>query len=682
MDSAATPKPSEPSDRGTGRLLLANILHLGVLWSFAVAKPLFDVLEGDPAFFVARDNTSADIIIFALALTILPPLAMVALEASVSRWRQVARNLHLAFVALLVAVLALQLIKGVSEGPALLVVLLAIATGAAFAVLYARGEFLKAVLTVLSPIPVIFIALFLFTGSVSALVNPDPVPDESARTVESDAPVVEVVFDEFPLASLLDASGHIDASRYPGFAELARSSTWYPRVSSVAAFTHLAVPAILTGRSRAHSRLPTAARHPKNLFTVLDGHREMNVYESVTRLCPEDECGTPRRDPFWERARSLWTDLSAVEGEKVLPADYAKNLPVVDQGFGHFLDFDDVPEDIAAYQDFLDGMDSDNPSQLSFFHALLPHLPWHLLPDGHLYTDTFNPAKVVPGDSSEWQAPPAVIRYFWERHLLQVGYADRMVQQLIGRLKRLGIWKRALVVVTADHGSSFYPSEPRRDATPGNAAAILRTPLFIKAPAQTRGRIDDAPICSSDILPKVGGLLGLQPPIGPTACAPATAVTYSAGKYVTVRRSLIDQRFESLLREQARLFEPGGGWGAVYGSGDSHHLVGRRVDDLPNGSRLGVTADLGEEGDQRSYRPDEQLAEVLVSAELSGRVQPGKPVAIAVGGRVEVIGVSYELDGSFGVLGVLPPRSLNRGRISLLWIEPGTPPTLRPIPSG
>ena len=42
-------------------------MHLAVLWAFAVAKPLFDILADSPDFFVARGNTSGDIVLFAIA---------------------------------------------------------------------------------------------------------------------------------------------------------------------------------------------------------------------------------------------------------------------------------------------------------------------------------------------------------------------------------------------------------------------------------------------------------------------------------------------------------------------------------------------------------------------------------------------------------------------------------------
>lgn len=52
--------------------LAISALHLLVLWSFAVAQPLFDLLGDAPEFFVARENSRGDIIVLALGLTLIP----------------------------------------------------------------------------------------------------------------------------------------------------------------------------------------------------------------------------------------------------------------------------------------------------------------------------------------------------------------------------------------------------------------------------------------------------------------------------------------------------------------------------------------------------------------------------------------------------------------------------------
>ena len=81
----------------------------------------------------------------------------------------------------------------------------------------------------------------------------------------------------------------------------------------------------------------------------------------------------------------------------------------------------------------------------------------------------------------------------YQRHLLQVGAADRFVGALVDRLKDVGIYDRSLVVLTADHGVSFRAGEHVRHATRTTFQDILAVPLFIKAPFQREGRIDDRP---------------------------------------------------------------------------------------------------------------------------------------------------------------------------------------------
>ena len=48
--------------QSAARALLAAWAHLAVLWSFAFAQPLLDLLGDTPEFFVARGNTRADIL--------------------------------------------------------------------------------------------------------------------------------------------------------------------------------------------------------------------------------------------------------------------------------------------------------------------------------------------------------------------------------------------------------------------------------------------------------------------------------------------------------------------------------------------------------------------------------------------------------------------------------------------
>jgi len=48
-------------------------LHLLVLWAFAVAQPLFDLLGKNGEFFAARGSTRWDVVLFAFVLLLVPP---------------------------------------------------------------------------------------------------------------------------------------------------------------------------------------------------------------------------------------------------------------------------------------------------------------------------------------------------------------------------------------------------------------------------------------------------------------------------------------------------------------------------------------------------------------------------------------------------------------------------------
>ena len=73
------------------------------------------------------------------------------------------------------------------------------------------------ILSVLSPAPFVFVALFLLLSPVSKLVLPDE--EISAATgAGGSTPVVVVVFDEFSGSTLTARDGGVDGQRFPNFA--------------------------------------------------------------------------------------------------------------------------------------------------------------------------------------------------------------------------------------------------------------------------------------------------------------------------------------------------------------------------------------------------------------------------------------------------------------------------------
>ena len=186
----------EHESESLARGLAMAWLHLAVLWAFAVAQPLFEVLGDSPEFFVARDNTRWDIVVLAFGLTLVPPTALAAIELILSPVPPARRVAHAGFVAVLLAAIALQVLDRLFGGlaPEVLIAL-AMAAGVCGALLYVKGRLLRLILTVLAPAPAVFLAVFLFVSPVSELVLPQGSVAASDARLRGQTPVTVLVLD-------------------------------------------------------------------------------------------------------------------------------------------------------------------------------------------------------------------------------------------------------------------------------------------------------------------------------------------------------------------------------------------------------------------------------------------------------------------------------------------------------
>ncbi len=151
------------------RLVLERGVHVAVLWALAVAGPLFDTLGGNPEFFAVRAASPGEIVAFALLVTFVPPLALLAAEWLVGLVSEAAAwALHVVFVAALSAAVVLGVLS-LGTAPALA---LALVAGIAAAIVYVRFPPARTLLTVLGPAPLAFVALFLLVSDASDLVFP------------------------------------------------------------------------------------------------------------------------------------------------------------------------------------------------------------------------------------------------------------------------------------------------------------------------------------------------------------------------------------------------------------------------------------------------------------------------------------------------------------------------------
>ena len=147
-------------------------LHLGALSSLAVAEPLFDLISKNPDFLVARALIGWQVVGLGLVLVLAPPLLTLGVEALVGVVSRPARAVvHLFFVSLVRRADCDPGAEGHRLGASSgVLIAIAASLGVLAAVAYAKARSgLRSFVTVLSPAPVLFLAVFLFFSPVSDL---------------------------------------------------------------------------------------------------------------------------------------------------------------------------------------------------------------------------------------------------------------------------------------------------------------------------------------------------------------------------------------------------------------------------------------------------------------------------------------------------------------------------------
>jgi hypothetical protein len=404
-------------------------VELFALVGFVVAQPTLDVLGKAPDFFLFRQADRGDILVLVLAVTLLPALGLWLAELAAGLVGQPLRRVvHLAMVAGLLAVLALEVGKNLTSVRGAGLVAIGIVGGLAGGLLYANWQGLSLWLRYLAPAPLVFALLFLLVSPVSKLVLPQPGGTVDANApgvrINPEHPVVLLLLDEFPLTTLLDSKGEIDARLYPNFAKLAGRSTWHRNATAISGLTNSAVPAMLTGRYPAKGEedaSPTAAQYPDNLLTLLGKSYAIEQFQVVTQLCPADVCKpTKESAPLGAGLKATLRDSARVFKRIVWPRDVDENptgawlseepverrRPVKGNGpASPILKEIERGLEPRQYYNFVKSMEGGDPPTFYFLHLLLPHQPWHYLPDGRKYTDRGDGRNANGWTSEPW--PPS-----------------------------------------------------------------------------------------------------------------------------------------------------------------------------------------------------------------------------------------------------------------------------------
>jgi len=295
-----------------------RLLHLLAMATLAVTQPLLGILGDNPTFFTAHDSSPGQIVWLTTIVTIVP----VTIAGGIELIAHLVRpdrgwHVHIALMSLFGFLFAIQIVD-VLPGPWIVPALAAAAVTAGLVVLYLRQEAVRSVVSLLAVTPVLFVSLFLFVSPASSVVFPDDVDaielddlladdtfglDDDLATDDPDAPpptlnervntrfppIYMLVFDELPMASLLDETGQVDAARWPNFARLADTSHLFSNATTIGFTTERAVPAMLTGRYETRAA-PVYSLYPENLFTLLGDIYDASSDDPLVDLCPPSIC--------------------------------------------------------------------------------------------------------------------------------------------------------------------------------------------------------------------------------------------------------------------------------------------------------------------------------------------------------------------------------------------------------
>lgn len=501
------------------------LLHTLTLWGFVVAQPLFDLFSKNTSFFVAYDASAREIALLTLFLSFLFPAGLALLVCLVktanSRAGLLLHNFVMATLFLALCSLLVNQLASISEPVSTYIVIL---LSIAVFLLYLFVNSIKGFINLLSISILIFPVTFIFFSPVKQLISMDSALHEPAETSSkiTDTPIIFVIFDEMPLVSLLNKDMLISDETYPNFSELASQANWFRNYTVNAVRTLTSIPAMLSGNYPSGKIRPLKADNfGSTLFTLLGPHYKIYAVGFSEGMVPaeyKEEFDLQHRGSIHDRLLSMLLDMSVVHLHMSLPIALTSELPPVTDNWNKFV-MDSVPGEASPFEQIMLAIKArPNDPTLYYLHSMVTHNPWSYTPSGREFSEK-TPGYVrdkkyvnaVAGfGGKRWSRNKWLVTQGYQRHLLNMQYADTMLGELLTRLRDLGIYDKSLIIVTSDHGASFEAGQKNRgklSAAPGDTMPV---PLIVKTPFQRTGSISDDNIESIDLLPTIMDVLGMK----------------------------------------------------------------------------------------------------------------------------------------------------------------------------
>ena len=581
-------------------LVLKRFLIFCALSAASVAQPIFDLYGKNLAVFTTANVLRSEVLAFTFVVLFGAPILAIVLVAVAGfvNAAMATRVFH-GVAGVFAIAFALNVLRLVGVQQSALVSMVALLGGVAFVWFLGKSTGFQNWLAILSVlVPVLGV---IFVGQTSEVFSSGVINIQSAE--KPPGSVLVFVTDEAPLFPLIGTDGLIDAARFPGYAALAESATWYRNATSPSQTTTEAVPALLSGVEPTIGTDPTLRSHPSSLFTLLGGEMPVNANEITTSLCPKVVCVPPDMQSGFvaSRFKAFVEDAATVYGHRVLPRNFRSQLPDISNGWGSFGGDSPVEEalldaqidkagrkarlinlktngqvsQVKVMRSVVNAVAKSTQPEVFFAHLMLPHRGWTLTGEARLH-------EIVNKENTNTPADVRGALLDYQQQLMQYLALDREILRMITTLKAADKWDDLTVVITADHGLTLEPGmSKRRDIDFTNASQIddvYRVPMFVKYPQQPQGVVNDCDVTIVDLLPTIADIFSVTPAWNVDgislrdACPKRESRDIASPTGSSTFRNSLDTLFERARRYDTIVSRQGGANG-VFSTPDMARLV-------------------------------------------------------------------------------------------------------------
>lgn len=305
--------------------------------------------------------------------------------------------------------------------------------------------------------------------------------------------VIVVLLDSFRADQLRATGGAREVM--PGLEALAREGRSYPDCYTVASHTDYAAPSVFS------SHYPLRARFVHR-YPAAPGYPRVMVYDVLKALGWRTAFFSSQNEDWGGMLNYYQTGALETIFHPRMAGFPEKYLPLREPYTGSL-------DDAATISEAMRWTEAD-PAAPFFLYLNLQncHLPFRIPAD---FPRRFGPSQ-VPFTITAGVFPREQVGVVKEIYADSLAYVDAQLERLFRRLKERGAWDRTIVVVTGDHGESFF-----EHGSPAHANGVyeeeMRVPLVVRAPGLEPLR-DPRPAQLIDVAPGLFHLLGL--PIHPS----------------------------------------------------------------------------------------------------------------------------------------------------------------------